>query len=277
MATTKAPLKPVAKKAPAPVAKTVAPKKTAEPKAPKEPKPPKDESAAAAKTAERDAARQARAVRDAELTAKIVEMRSNGEKWPEVAEALEISQGKAQLLMSIHEGAAKRVPTPKDLGAAIVNDRDVNHMSWDQIGAQYGLRKSATQRMYAEKSGKNPSESYVGKGGRFFSFEGAIASQRAAFQGAPKASGRPAPAAKAPKAAPGTPVFAADAPKAEVAAALDGKVITTAAGGKIKIRAGSPIKVGTEKSGARIVQITDASNGGTRTVKLDQIVKVAAK
>lgn len=285
MATTTKP-KPVAKKAPVkaiakPVAKPVA-KKAAATKA-AAPAPTKAELAAAekakaakaaesaSKKAAAEKARTERATANETMKAEVARLRSEGNKWPEVASALGISQGKAQLLGAIAEGEAAGVKKPTV--ALIVKDRDEGKLGWVAIAVKYGLTKAQTQKMYAE-SGNDPSATYIGRGGRYFSHEAAIADQRAASKAAKTTS---APAKKAPAkkaAAPAKALFTEESTKEEIASRIEGKTVMSTVGVSRKVKAGS-VKVGHgKKSGKLAISFTDVKSGGTVTMTVDQIASV---
>lgn len=273
MATTAKP-RPAAKKAaatkPTP-AKKAAPAKKAVAKA--EPKgrtaDPEKVAAREALAAERAARREAREAANEEQTAIVVQRRSEGHKWPEIAAELNISVGKAMLLHEYANAGKVETPTPGKVKAA----RDEGK-SWAQIMAQFGFRsKGAAHKMYAE-TGNDPQASFIGKGGRYFSHEDKVASQRTVKE--PKAPRE----AKAAKLA-GKPVFTGEEENDAIIAKLNGKTITyrkaeRLGGGtdEFKIKDGS-VKVGRTKAGSRVVQATDVKTGGARTVALDAIVKVA--
>jgi hypothetical protein len=246
------------------VAKKAAPKEKVAPKSAPKPK--------AAKTA--PAKEDDTAKRDAEI-AEVGKLRSEGLKWPEVADALGFSVGKAQLLGKMAEFIAAGNTIKRGTPALVRKDRDERKMGWDDIGIQYGLNKGQTQKLYAE-SGADPHKSYVGRGGRYFSHESDIAPLRAAKKEAtPKA-------AKAPKvAAPAKSLFAEDAETDAIKAKIDGKTVTvqtTLKGAtsvsEVAVKPGT-VKVGKQKDGTRVVQFTETGTGGTRTVRLSSITKVS--
>jgi hypothetical protein len=263
-AATKAPAKAPAKKVAA--AKAPAKKAAAKPKA-----------SAEETAAKKAAAEEKRAARDAERDGQIEEvlrLRREGEKWPEVAESVGISLGKAQLLFQIGEARERglKKPTP----AAILKDRDEKQMGWVEIATQYGITKGTAQKMYREAGG-DPHKSYIGKGGRYFSHEDAIAPLREAA----RSESTSKPKAKKAAAAAGKPVFGDDDAADDIKAKVSGKTITVHSVVKgtekvdtFKVKPESA-KVGKQKDGTRVVQFTDAATGGTRTVKLATIVKVA--
>lgn len=278
------PTKPVAKKAPVKAVKKAAPKPVAKKVAAK-PVATKAEAAAAEKakaakakaTADRksaaEKARTERAATNEKMKADVVRLRKEGNKWPEVAEALGISQGKAQLLGAIADGEAAGVKKPTV--ASVVKDRDEGKMGWVEIASKYGMTKAQTQKMYAE-SGKDPSASYVGRGGRYFSHEDAIAGQRAASKAAKTPSTKtPAVKRAAKPSADSKPVFTEESTKDEIVAKLEGKTVTATTGVTRKVKAGS-VKVGRgAKSGKVAISFTDVKTGGTVTMTVDQVAKVS--
>jgi hypothetical protein len=261
------PVKPVAKKAPAKAtAKPVAKAPTKAELAATEKAKAAKVAATAARKAEAAKAREARENERAEQTAEVVRMKAEGQKWPEIATALGISQGKAQLLNALSEGA--EAGYKKATPALVVKERD-GGKSWLEIMSLCGISKSAAQNLYREGSGKDPSETYIGKGGRYFSHEAAIAPLREATKKAPAPK-----KASAPKAvASGKPLFNDETPKEEIISAVEGKMIATKSG-NFRVRAGSA-KVGKEpKSGTRVLRFVDGKTGGVRTVSLSTITKI---
>lgn len=259
--------KPVAKKV---AAKKVTPKKVNGSKV--------DPAVAATKKAATEAAKVAREKeKDSQIT-EVMRLRSEGQKWPEVAAATGLSLGKAQLLFQIGEGrkAGVRKPTP----ALVRHDRDVEKMGWGEIMARYGLSKGGAQNLYREAGG-DPHKSYVGKGGRYFSHEADIAPLREANKAA-KTTKRTTDVKPKTKTAGSKPVFAEDADAEAIKTKLEGKTITSVATIKgtesskeFKVKPGS-VKVGTSKDKKnRIIQFTNSETGGTHTLHLSSITKVA--
>jgi hypothetical protein len=263
---------PAPKPAPAkaPAAKKAPAKKAAAPS----PKPagrvadPEKVAAREAKAAEVAARKAARTEATSAIRQRVVEMRSNGSKWPEIAGELNISTGKAMLEYEYATAGTVETPTPAKVKAA----RD-SGMSWAAIMARFSFAtKGSAQKMYAE-TGADPQASYIGKGGRYFGHEDKIAGQRAE-----KAASRPAAAPKATKET--KSVFAEDAVAADIVAKINGKKITTKGpeklGGpltEIKVKDGS-VKVARTKSGTRVVQLTNGATGGAHTIALASIVRV---
>lgn len=271
MATTKkAPAKKAAaaKKAPAKKATTkAAPAKAAAAK--KVPTGP----TAAERAAANEKRRAERAATDAKLTKEIIARRKREETWAEIASALGISQGKAQVLLGVHEAGE---PAAAPTAARIRSARDKDLMSWPAIAAKFGITKAAVQKLYREAGG-DPHASYIGKGGRYFGHEEKVAGSKAATNGA-KASGSTKKTSKAATPTTLKPIFSEDADKDEVIARIEGKKIQTKMaerfGGGLSepMKVGGTVKVGKDKSQTRVVQFHDGMK--TRTVALTAIVKV---
>lgn len=123
---------------------------------------------------------------------EIVRLRNDETSWADIAEAMDMSQGKAMfryMVATLADEDEITFTTEAALTKAIVKARDVELQSWGQISARTRgtVAEGKVRALYADATGKNPSDTRIGKGGR-------------ANGGA--AEGAPAKAAKAAKAAP---------------------------------------------------------------------------
>jgi hypothetical protein len=251
-------------------------KKAAAKKAPATKKSAAERAAAAKareqKKAEVEARRHERAERDADLTERIVKLRSTEPptKWAEIADTLNISQGKAQTLHMLHEGRDEKAgePTP----AKVQRDRDQGNMSWPAIMAKYGITKAKVQKLYREAGG-DPHASYIGHGGRYYGHETKVAKQKAALASERKTK----PSSQRSKNA--RPVFKGDETADVIISKIDGKKIAhrTSGGGVTKPIPVKPktVKVGKTKAGKRVVQFANGKTGGAHTIAVEDIVKVS--
>ena len=94
-----------------------------------------------------------RAAKNGELTAKVVEMREGGSKWGEIAEALDITPGKAMFL----EMKAQVADNPKlaikfsgdeDLTTKVIAARNDDMLSWGQISARTGVSEGKLKKLW---------------------------------------------------------------------------------------------------------------------------------
>lgn len=111
-----------------------------------------------------------RAAKNGELTAKVVEMREGGSKWGEIAEALDITPGKAMFL----EMKAQVADNPKlaikfsgdeDLTTKVIAARNDDMLSWGQISARTGVSEGKLKKLW--EAGGGAKGHRIGKGGRF--------------------------------------------------------------------------------------------------------------
>ncbi len=101
-----------------------------------------------------------------DLMAEIKAMRDDQEmKWSEIAEAQEISTGKAILIYTfatVKPSEKIKDPTP----AVIKKARNVEGLSWGVLMARTGMTEGALRSMFAE-AGEEPRGHRIGKGGRY--------------------------------------------------------------------------------------------------------------
>lgn len=208
-----------------------------------------------------------------ELGERIVEMRDNdGQKWGEIAEALDIGQGKAMLLYmyaSVPEDERITANNDEQLGKKIVKARN-DGLSWGQIMARTGLGEGKCRSLFEAASGETALGNRIGKGGRYPSGEGApakkagVAKKAAKTAKASKAARTEAAAAKADTELPpkGTPL--ADFTLPQLKKRLEGATVTiTNSAGKAE-----RIRVKTAKS-VKNGELTLTDDGGkTRVIAL---------
>lgn len=111
-----------------------------------------------------------RAAEREELRNKVRSLREDGTKWEEIATTLGMSTGKAMLLyMEATTRPKDRIKgkTDEELGAAIVEARDEQLLSWGQISARSGLPETRCRKLYEEATGKSTRGNRIGKGGRY--------------------------------------------------------------------------------------------------------------
>lgn len=136
-----------------------------------------DDTEKTSKTAEAKAAaekaRAERAERDADLMAQVVAMRADDTSWSEIADTLEISQGKAMFLEMV--AVVSKTPklrikgdTDEDLAPLIVEARQAEeYNSWGWIAARSGLGEAKCRSLFKEGGGGEWLGHRIGRGGRF--------------------------------------------------------------------------------------------------------------
>jgi len=129
-------------------------------------------AAPAAAESNGSAAKAERAERDAVLTARILELRDAEEKtsWFDIAQELEIGEGKAMFLYMIaHVKPNERIHWKDDdeLAAKIVPLRDEGKLSWGILAARAGAPESKLKSLYEAATGTSVVGNRIGKGGRY--------------------------------------------------------------------------------------------------------------
>lgn len=111
-----------------------------------------------------------RAAKNGALQAEVVRMREEGSKWGDIAEALDITPGKAMFL----EMKAQVADNPKlaikwsddeDLTEKVVAARNEDMLSWGQISARTGVSEGKLKKLW--EAGGGAKGHRIGKGGRF--------------------------------------------------------------------------------------------------------------
>ena len=105
------------------------------------------------------------------LTRDIVRLRDDEEKnWSEIAEELEISQGRTILLYlkaTLRPEDVVKWTDDDDLGKKIVKMRDDDQISWGVIGVRCQVPESKVRRLYLDTTGISSVGLRIGKGGRY--------------------------------------------------------------------------------------------------------------
>lgn len=111
-----------------------------------------------------------RAAKNGAIQADVVKMREDGKKWGEIAEALDITPGKAMFL----EMKAQVADNPKlaikfsgdeDLTEKVLAARNDDMLSWGQISARTGVSEGKLKKLWEAGGGSKGHR--IGKGGRF--------------------------------------------------------------------------------------------------------------
>lgn len=206
---------------------------------------------------------------NADLKERIEKHREEGRKWNEIADALDISIGKAMTLYDEIKVAPKdRVANAT--AADVVRLRSEG-LSWGVIRARCGVTEGVARKMFEEGGGGSSLGNRIGKGGRYPN----------GVERPPSTNGTKA--AKATKATKATKA----APKGEPPQVVTDLI---AAGDDVeKVRDlidGYAIKVGTEridvaavrgvKAGVAVM-VKDNTTGKARTVKISTITARSAK
>jgi len=107
---------------------------------------------------------------DEELAAQVVEMKDEqGLKWAEIAEQLEIGQGKATVLYfkaTLDPKDKVSWKNEEDLAEKIVALRDEDSISWGIIAIRVGVPETKVRKMYTDTTGVDNKGLRIGKGGR---------------------------------------------------------------------------------------------------------------
>jgi len=194
---------------------------------------------------------------------QITKLRSEGKKWDEISEAMNMAPGKAMLIYS--SGQVPPKERIKDAGPADVKRlRDDLSLSWGAISVRCGLPESTCRGMYREAGG-NDKGNRIGKGGRH---PGGTNGQAVAS----KPSGRAVKAASKPTAV-AVDQFA-DSTEDEIRTALESRAI------KVDLGSGEVETIGvrTVKRAAKgKVVLVDGNTGASRTIKTASILQVSKR
>lgn len=244
------------------------------------------------------------------LTKEVTRLRKAGKPWHEIAGETEQAAGKCMLALEFGELGPSDVVTYKndaDLAKKVVRMRDKDKLSWGSIVARTDVGEQHLRTLYESEMGEGSTKgNRIGKGGRFPGGGGgpvkkATSSKRAAKKSTPvkKATAAKRPAAKktvkkaaakkasSPRKGAGATAKKAVAKRAApvrshpllgldfdgLAEKLEGRAISVAPlteGSKdrtYKVKAVKSFVDGT-------VEFSDATNGGTHTVRVDMIRKV---
>ncbi len=202
-------------------------------------------------------------VNDPEIIAQVADMRDNQAlKWREIATDLGMSEGRVQMAYYNSKGATG-TPTPK----AVLTARDKEGLSWGRIAAQFGISEGKARTLYVEGGGDLLATT-LNRGGR--KPAGVIVDKPA------KASSKVVGAKPARKGKKGKFVITPEMDDDAIVNAVDGRKVVW---NKIKgdgtseatLKPGSA-KIGTSKSGQRVLSFNDGNKG--RSIPVDNIVKV---
>lgn len=110
---------------------------------------------------------------DPKLARKVAKMRDEGTSFTDIADELEISSGKAQLLnMYARVDEDDRITgTETQVAKQVVKQRDAGY-SWGALMARTGIGEARLRKMYEEQTGTSTKGNRIGKGGRYPAGEG---------------------------------------------------------------------------------------------------------
>lgn len=212
--------------------------------------------------------RLAREARDEKATAEIVKRREAGEKWGEIAEAVELSTGKVMFMYEVSQVQPKDRIKYKDddeLASKIVEAREKGQ-SWGTIMARANIGEGKARKLYSDATGEDTKGLRVGKGGRPAS-NGSGPAKKAAKG---SAAAKKATQAAVNKRSAGPVKNLNDMNLEEITNRLTGKTITLG-------RSGKQTKALVKKVVALAkgeMAFSDAK-GASRTVKVSDIVKAS--
>lgn len=114
--------------------------------------------------------REQRAAKNGQLQVEVVKMREDGAKWGEIAEALDITPGKAMFLemkaqVADNPKLAIKWSSDEDLAAKVTAARNEDMLSWGQISARTGVSEGKLKKLWETGGGEKGHR--IGKGGRF--------------------------------------------------------------------------------------------------------------
>lgn len=111
-----------------------------------------------------------------ELGKQVNELRSEGKKWPEVAEEMGAPAGALMFAEMCYKVAPRdrvKWSTPEELQEAVVDLRDEQKLSWGNIAARCATGEARCRSAYEAATGNSSRGNRIGKGGRYPSdFEG---------------------------------------------------------------------------------------------------------
>lgn len=112
-------------------------------------------------------------------TAKVIKMRSDGAKWPEILQATGFSHSRAELIWMDHvlpsaeRDRCRKLVKDQGLGPASVALRAEGH-SWGEIAVRVGHGEGKVRTAFRDASGNKSQGQRIGKGGRYYLAEGVL-------------------------------------------------------------------------------------------------------
>lgn len=197
---------------------------------------------------------------DAEITEQIVKLRSEGKKWDEIGEAMDMAPGKAMLIFSASQ-ISKKDLIKNATAADVKRLRDEENLSWGDIMVRTLMTESGVRSLYREAGGDDKGHR-IGKGGR--------------HPGSGAATGEPRAPRAAKAKADDTPAvdLLADLDEAGIKEKLTGYAIkVNLGGGELETLAVREVK----KAAKGKVVLVDAKTGATRTIKNTTITLISKK
>lgn len=202
--------------------------------------------------------------REAALVKQAVALRKKDMSFQEIADEMNITVGKARILIMRFEAGPPQKATPEKVKA----DREEGAMSWPAIAAKYGLRQVEAVKLYKQAGGR--------RGSGVVKKAATKAAVPAEAKRAVKVAKKEAAKSEASNA---KPLFADDIDKDELIAKIDGKRIVWLTSDKYgglpteptRVKAGS-VKFGRQKNGKAVIQFFDETK--SRTAEVASIIKV---
>ena len=217
---------------------------------------------------------------DEKFIQEIVQARQNGSKWGEIAEAHGISEGKAQLVYMW--GTEKAVPPAKRIAETVIELRNAKGLSWGRIAAMFRWPEGRVKSTYAENVKPKDAVARIGKGGRYSDPDGTAKPVKATAKKATapvkgaikKATAKTTPMGEpVAKGVKGKKVGFTNMDFDQLKAAIELRTIQV---GRTDGSRSEQIKVkSVQKLENGVVTLSDATNGGSRAIKVPNILRVS--